>query len=516
MPLSPLDTEPRATDEPAVEMPHTPLDEAESSFEWWRQRIGLALGPLLAIALWFTPMPGLTPQAHALVSVLAVTIVFWITEAIPMAATALLGPALCIVLGVGKDKEVLASFGSPITFLFLGSFLLAQGMQKHGLDRRIALTLMTLPGVSKSPTRVIVTFGLLTAVLSMWMSNTAITAVMIPIAIGIVHAAPGFSQTRGAASGLMLMIAFAASIGGLATPVGTPTNLVAIGALETITGQRLSFFGWMSLAVPLMLVLLVFLVILLRPKNATAAGFGEVVAELQRQRASLGPITRGQVNCAIAFAAALVLWMYPGLVEMLFGRGKFGADWMQARLPEETVGLLVGLMLFVLPISFRKWEFTINWKDAAHIDWGTVLLFGGGLVLGKQIFDTGLAKAIGEGVNAALGQPSMGVLTAVAIVLSIALSEATSNTASANVMVPMMIAVAQGAGVNPIPVALAACLACSFGFMLPISTPPNALAYGTGYVRLQQMVRAGVLLDIVGAVAIWLIVQFLAPLLGWR
>lgn len=491
------------------------MAEAESRFEWWRRRVGLVVGPLLAIALWFTPMPALSPQAHALVSVLAVTIVFWMTEAIPMAATALLAPALCILLGVGKDRDVLSAFGSPITFLFIGSFLLAQGMQKHGLDRRIALTLMTLPGVARSPTRVIIALGCLTAALSMWMSNTAITAVMIPIALGIVHAAPAFAQTRGAASGLMLMIAFSASVGGLATPVGTPTNLVAIGALETILGQRLSFFRWMTLAVPLMLVLLVFLFVLLRPGKSTT-GFSGVLEELQRQRAALGPRTRGETNCAWAFTAAIVLWMYPGLVEMIFGRGQLGSGWMQARMPEETVGLLAGLVLFLLPVELREWKFTIDWRDAAHIDWGTVLLFGGGLVLGKQIFDTGLAKTIGQGVNEILGQPSMGTLTAVAIVLSILLSEATSNTASANVMVPMMIAVAQGANLHPIPVALATCLACSFGFMLPISTPPNALAYGTGHVRLPEMIRAGVWLDIAGAIAIWLIVQFLSPLVGWQ
>jgi sodium-dependent dicarboxylate transporter 2/3/5 len=212
---------------------------------------------------------------------------------------------------------------------------------------------------------------------------------------------------------------------------------------------------------------------------------------------------------------AVVLWMYPGLMEMIFGPGRMGAAFFEKHLPEETVGLFAGLILFILPINFRKWEFTIDWRDGAQIDWGTVLLFGGGLVLGRQIFDTGLATAIGSGVNSVLGNPSLGLLTAVAIVLSIALSEATSNTASANVMVPMMIAVAQGAGVNPIPVALATCLACSFGFMLPISTPPNALAYGTGLVRLPEMIRTGVILDIVGAIGIWLIIRFVAPLLGW-
>ena len=487
--------------------------EAESRFEWWRRRAGLVAGPLLAVALWLVPMPALTREAHALVSVLAVTIVFWMTEAIPMAATALLGPALCIVLGVGKDRDVLSPFGSPITFLFIGSFLLARGMQKHGLDRRIALTLMTLPGVATSPARVLVALGTLTAVLSMWMSNTAITAVMIPIALGVVGAAPAFARS-GAASKLMLMIAFSASVGGLATPVGTPPNLVAIGAVETILGIRLSFFRWMTLGVPLMLVLLVFLFLILRPAGRSAAGFGEVLDELRRQYASLGPRTRGENNCAMVFAAALFFWMVPGLVEMTLGRGALGSGGLQSRMPEETVGLLAGLALFLLPVSLRRWEFTIDWRDAARIDWGTVLLFGGGLVLGRQIFDTGLAKAIGAGVNEVLGQPSMGTLTAVAIVLSILLSEATSNTASANVMVPMMIAVAQGAGLNPVPVALATCLACSFGFMLPISTPPNALAYGTGHVRLPEMVRSGVWLDLVGAVTIWLIVRFLAPLLG--
>ncbi|MGV3534166.1 MAG: SLC13 family permease, partial [Chthoniobacteraceae bacterium] len=406
-------------------------------------------------------------------------------------------------------------FGSPITFLFIGSFLLAQGMQKQGLDRRIALTLMSVRGVASSVGRVIAALGLLTAVLSMWMSNTAVTAVMIPIALGIVRASPQFSKTPGAASGLILMIAFSASIGGIATPVGTPTNLVAIAALETITGKHLSFFKWMQLAMPITLVLICVLFFCLRPGKNTRSDFGAVAGELQRQRAELGPVTIGQMNTGFAFAMAIVLWMYPGLMEMLFGPGRMGADFFNKYLPEETVGLLAGLILFVLPINFRKWEFTIDWKDGAQIDWGTVLLFGGGLVLGKQIFDSGLATAIGQGVNTALGAPSMGVLVAVAIVLSIALSEATSNTASANVMVPMMIAVSQGAQVNPIPIALATCLACSFGFMLPISTPPNALAYATGMVRLPQMIRTGIVLDIAGAITIWLIIHFLAPVLGW-
>jgi solute carrier family 13 (sodium-dependent dicarboxylate transporter), member 2/3/5 len=482
----------------------------ESTFDQWRARIGTILAPIAFFALWFAPLP-LSYQAHALAAILGLTIVLWITEAIPMAATALLGPALCVVFGVAKDATIFANFGHPICLLFLGSFLLAQAMQKHGLDRRLALTLLCLPGVAKTPGRVLAALGILTAILSMWMSNTAITAVMLPIALGVLHASQKLSETPGAKSGLVLMIAFAASIGGLATPVGTPTNLVALGALHQYLGRHMGFFEWMQLAVPLSLALMVVLFIILRPHGSRKFEGTDVLREFRLQRSAMGPLHPGERNAAIAFLFAFTLWMYPGFAEMIGGQDAFGSKWLKTHFPEETVGLLSGLLLFVLPISFTQRKFTIDWNDAAEIDWGTVLLFGGGLALGKAIFDTGLAKTIGDSVIATLGKPSSGLLIAVAIILSIALSEATSNTASANVMVPMMIAVAQSAGVNPVPVALATCLACSFGFMLPISTPPNALAYGTGLVRLPVMVRSGILLDIAGAITIWLMVLWLSP-----
>jgi solute carrier family 13 (sodium-dependent dicarboxylate transporter), member 2/3/5 len=483
----------------------------ESTFDQWRARVGTYLAPLVFIALWFAPLP-LKYEAHALAAILGLTIVLWITEAIPMAATALLGPALCVVFRVRDDPvAIFSAFGHPICMLFLGSFLLAQAMQKHGLDQRLALNLLCVPGVAKTPGRVLAALGLLTAVLSMWMSNTAITAVMLPIALGVLHASPKLSETPGAKSGIVLMIAFAASIGGLATPVGTPTNLVALGALKAYLGRSVSFFEWMYMAIPLSLVLMIVLFVILRPRgNHSFEGTG-VLTEFRKQRAGLGPFGLGERNAAIAFFFALTVWMYPGLAELIGGTDAFGSGWLKMHFPEETVGLIAGLLLFVLPVNFRERKFTIDWDDAKEIDWGTVLLFGGGLALGKAIFDTGLAKSIGDGVIATLGQPGQGTLIAVAIVLSILLSEATSNTASANVMVPMMIAVSQSAGVNPVPVALATCLACSFGFMLPISTPPNALAYATGLVRLPAMVRSGIILDIAGAVTIWLMVRWLSP-----
>ena len=401
--------------------------------------------------------------------------------------------------------KIFAPFAHPIIYLFLGSFFLAEAMQKHGLDRRLAMTLMTLPGVANSPGRMLAALGGITALLSMWMSNTAITAVMLPILMGVFRAQPELGRNRTMAAGLVLMVAFAASIGGMATPVGTPTNLVALGQLERFGLSRPTFAQWMKLGIPLAIFLMIFLWVILRPKKQ--AGFAELAAEFHRQRAELPPMSRAEVNTATAFGIAVSLWLLPGILEF-FGAGTEFTKWMSAHLPEEAIGLGVGILLFLLPTG-KEGKTTLVWSDAVRVEWGVLLLFGGGFALGQQIRDTGLSNAIGQGVAAWLGHPSEGLLIAVGIVVSIILSEATSNTASANVMVPLMIGIAQSTGADPARVAVATCLACSLGFMLPISTPPNALAYGTGYVRIPEMVKYGVLLDLAGGVAVWVIIQVL-------
>ncbi len=476
---------------------------AEERFELWRKRTGLILAPLAGISLWAAPLP-LATNAHILAAVFAFTIILWMTEAVPMAVASLLGPSLLVVFGVGPMTTVFLPFADKIIFLFLGSFLLAEAMQKHGLDRRIALTLMSLPGVATSPGRMMATLGLLTAGLSMWMSNTAITAVMLPILLGVLRGHPALAGQRHLGSSLVLMVAFAASIGGLATPVGTPTNLVALGQLEKFGIPRPSFAQWMALGVPLSLALILALFLILRPREG--GSMGVLGAEFRSQRARLPRITRGEINTAIVFTLAIACWLAPGVLDAFFG----GAPpWMKARMPEEIIGLAAGLLLFILPVSPEKGGFTLEWRDASRVEWGTLLLFGGGFALGQQIKDTGLSDAIGHGVIAFLGQPGEGVLIAVAIIVSVLLSEATSNVASATVMVPLMIGVAQNAGADPTRVAIATCLACSLGFMLPISTPPNALAYGTGLVRITEMIKYGLLLDIIGAIAVWCIVRWM-------
>ncbi|MES2468446.1 MAG: SLC13 family permease [Verrucomicrobiota bacterium] len=489
-----------------AEHPGPPVPLEESSFDWWRQRVGLVLGPVVMLLLLAFPVPGVSVEAQRLAAVLGLAVVFWMTEAIPMAATALLAPALCIPLGVAKDKDVLAPFASPSIFLFIGSFILAEAMRKHGLDRRLALWLLTRRGVLRSPLTLYTALGGMTALLSMWMSNVATTAVMIPIALGVLTTTPQLAARPRAKSDLILLIAFSASVGGLGTPVGTPPNIIAMGFLRQLAGESITFVDWMKLGVPLVLVLMVFLLWLLRPRGVVFEDRATMESSLQTQRKALGPLRAGERNTGILFAVAITLWMWPGAGELLTGHPTASGQWLSRYLPEETIGLLCGLLVFLLPVDLKQWHFTLTWREAERIDWGTIFLFAGGLSLGTMIFNTGLAKALGHGMSASLGTPGLWALIAAGIVLSLALSEATSNTASANVMVPLMMALAQTGNLPVVPVALATALACSFGFMLPVSTGPNALAYGTGLVPLTRMMRAGIALDLAGAVAIFVVV----------
>ena len=231
--------------------------------------------------------------------------------------------------------------------------------------------------------------------------------------------------------------------------------------------------------------------------------------ELAARRTALGPLTRGEINTSIIFGIAISLWMFPGAVELLTGGRNQAAQWMTVHLPEETVGILCGLMVFLLPVNFRTGTYTLTWQEAVRIDWGTIFLFAGGLALGTMIFDTGLAKAMGAGMSSWLGTPGLWTLAAAGIAFSLILSEATSNTATANVMVPIFVAMAVAGSLSPEPLALAVSLASSFGFMLPVSTGPNALAYGTGLIPLPRMIRTGFWLDIAGAISIWLVIRVL-------
>jgi sodium-dependent dicarboxylate transporter 2/3/5 len=528
------------------------ISPAEAAFERWRRVAGAVLAPV-AFALTLLLTRGhLTPDGRSLAGILAAVCVLWVTETLPLPVTALLGALLCIVLGVAPVKTVLAYFADPIVFLFIGSFMLARAMTIHGLDRRIALGVLSVPWVGGHPARVLAGMGLVTGFISMWVSNTATTAMMLPIALGVLGALHHVRVSKGTASGpmdarswpyatgMMLMIAYSASVGGLGTPVGTPPNLIGIGLIRRTLGIDISFFRWMALAVPMLLVMGAVLFVLLyalhsegiaaaKPGGAPAAptppespapsasreSSAGLTDYLRTERTRLGPWTPGQINTLIAFAVAVVLWILPGVLSLpLFPTDFAPAKWFAVRMPESAAALAAAILLFVLPTDVRKGEFTLTWPEAVKIDWGTILLFGGGLSLGTLMFDTGVARALGESITSHTGAHSLWALTALSTAIAIVLSEATSNTASANMVIPVVIALSQSAGINPLPPALGACLGASYGFMLPVSTPPNAIVYGTGLVPIPKMIRAGIIFDVVGFVIIVAGLRVLCPVLG--
>jgi sodium-dependent dicarboxylate transporter 2/3/5 len=314
------------------------------------------------------------------------------------------------------------------------------------------------------------------------------------------------------AAAMMLIVAYSASIGGLFTPIGTPPNLIGKGMLERIADVQISFFQWMLIGVPLAALLFLFLVFYFRWRllgglKIDLAGAHRIQEELKK----LGPISPGQRNTLIAFGVTVLLWLLPGILAIVgLGTSAFAAAY-EASVPESVAAMIGAILLFLLPTNWRARRFTLTWEQAVRIDWGIVLLFGGGLAMGALAFSTGLAESIGRGITSWLPVHSTFSLTVLFTAVAIVMSEAASNTASANMIVPVAIAVAQAAGIDPIEPALGATLGASMGFMMPISTPPNAIVYSSGYVPITAMMRHGIVLDVAGFVVIVAVVTGL----GW-
>src|SRR3954468_20788457 len=480
-----------------------------------RHRVGGLLAPAAFFGLLVLPISGVSPPAHRLAAVLAAVVVLWVTEAPPLAVTALLGAAACVVLRVAPAKEVFAPFADPLMFLFIGAFILARAIFLHGLDRRFAYAVLSVPWVGARPSRIMLAFGAVTALISGWVSNTATTAMMFGIGLSILAAlrgpGGGSSIHPRYATALMLMTSFAASVGGLATPVGTPPNVIGIGFIRSQLGVEIPFFSWMLVGVPIVLVLFAFLYFYLN--KVAPAGVRELPtgADLIRhERERLGPWTRGQRSVTIAFGTTVALWIVPGIVAMAAGERSAAYESLSQRVPEGVAALVGAMMLFVLPGENGP---AITWQDAVQIDWGVVLLYGGGFALGVLSFQTGLAEAMGRGLTGLLPiEGSFGLLVA-SVIVAVILSETTSNTAAANMVVPVVISVASGAGLDPFEPALGATMAASLGFMLPVSTPCNAIVYGSGLIPLGRMIRYGLVLDVAGIVVILSLVRVLGPLL---
>ena len=501
------------------------LSPAEERFEKARQTIGLFLGPVAFLVMYFLPT-GLPTEQQTLAAILAFTIVYWLSEAIPIPATAILALALCVVFGVASSDDVYGSFGSDTIFLFIGAFIIAQAMMTHGLDRRFAFRVLSIPGVAKSTYGVIIAFGAIAALISAFISNTATAAMLLPIGLGMMGALGGLvaDQAEGEnpdtsrlrfGTALMLMISYGAGVGGLLTPIGTPPNLIGIEFIEQETDATITFFGWVLTAAPICLIMFAFLCVILiflnRPEVRRISGADTYINE---QRGELGRLSRGERNTLIVFGVAVSLWVLPGVLALIFGDDSAIYSAVGDRLDEGTVAIFAAVLLFLLPISWRERRFTMNWNQAVNIDWGTIILFGSGIVLGTLLSATGLAETIGNGIAGAFGFTSLAAVSAISALIAILISETTSNTASATIVVPIVIPIAVAAGLDPVIPALAAVFGASFGFMMPVSTPQNAVVYGSGMIPITKMVRSGIVFDIIGIILIVLLIPVMATLTG--
>ena len=508
------------------------LSEAEQRFERRRRTVGLFAGPLVLAAMLLIPFD-LDPNQHRLAAILAFVIVWWVSEAIPIPVTALLGVTLCALLEATPPPEegdssvdvVFSLFTDDTIFLFIGSFIIAQAMLVHGLHRRLAYRVLGMRQVGGSTFRIILAFGLIGAVTSPVMSNTAAAAMMLPIALGVMGVVGGMVAKQAGGdrdperlrfgAALMLVITYGITVGGLLLPIGSPPNLIGRELLEAETGEPITFVEWFIMALPIVLVMFAAVVLIVvlfnRPEVKRAEGVEEYVAE---ERRKLGPLTRGEKNTLFVLAFALVGWFLPGLVGTIVGDDSDAYKEVSEAANEGIVAILAASLLFVLPVDWARRRFTLNWNQAAGIDWGTVILFGGGITLGTLLSQTGLATVVGESLSDAIGVSSLLGVTIVVVVVAVIISETTSNTASAAIVVPIAISIAAAADLNPTIPALAAIFGANYGFMLPVSTPPNAIVYSSGLLPITRMFKAGAVFDVIGIVLCVVGVSVMAKVVG--
>lgn len=483
------------------------------------QWLGLAVGLILGI-LVYAVMPADVPQEARLTAATAVLMaVWWMTEALPIPATALVPLIVFPTLGSTPLDDVGASYGNNVIFLFMGGFLLALAMQRWNLHRRMALLTVRLIGIK--PPQMIAGFMIATGFLSMWVSNTATAVMMLPIGISVLLLVNQTSEAiddpveddddtaptpvkSNFGTALMLGIAYAASIGSLGTIIGTPPNTLLVGYMASEHDVQIGFGQWMVVGVPLAVVLMAacwFLLtkVLFKPEIDEISGGRQLIDD---ELAKLGTTSPGEKRVLAIFVLAALAWVFVPLI----------TDWVGADTPPITdagIAMAVGVLLFLLPAGAARGVRLLDWDSALKLPWGVLLLFGGGLALSAQFSSSGLTEWIGEVAS------GLGGLPVVLLVLLFAagilfLTELTSNTATAATFLPVAGGIAMGMGMDPLLLAIPVALAATCAFMLPVATPPNAIAYGSGYVSIPQMIKGGIWLNLVGLVLITAVTMTLA------
>lgn len=467
-------------------------------------RMGLFGGPLLAVIVyWSLPdaIQGvvLTPGGRATAAIGTLMAIWWLTEALPLPATSLLPLAMFPLFSVASMSAAAAPYASDVIFLFMGGFILGLAMQRWQLHRRIALHVVLLVGAQ--PSRLIGGFMLATALLSMWISNTAAAVLMLPVGISVIDMLRrelGSGHDDGVltpfAIALMLGIAYSASIGGMGSLIGSPPNLVLANFAARQLGTEITMLNWFAVGLPLMLVFLpVAWWYLTRiahpvslPENLDAVAF------VRDELATLERMSTPERRVLVVFLLTALAWVFRPHIAVLMGL---------PQLTDSGIAILAALVLFALPAGGWRGERLMNWETAVQLPWGILLLFGGGLSLAAAIASTGLDQYIAANF-AGLAAAPLWLLVTVIILVVILLTELSSNTAVANTFIPVLAAVALGIGVAPLPVLLGATLAASCAFMLPVATPPNAVVFGSGRLRIGDMARAGIWMNVIGVLLI--------------
>ena len=469
--------------------------------------IGLVLGPLFFAVVYFGFAPkGLSPDAIAALAVALWIGTWWVTEAVPIAVSALLPMVLFPLTGALDLTTTTVAYGHKYVFLYLGGFLLAIAIEKVNLHRRIALTIIALIGTRMR--LIVLGFMVATAFLSMWISNTATSVMMLPIGLAIIaqyrdHPETPENEHTQFGKMLMLSIAYSASIGGMATLIGTPPNLVLVGIVKELYGVEIGFLDWMLLAFPLSVVLLVVCWLYLTRMAITlkADDFAGGVEEIKRQRLALGRMNSSEKKVLLVFVLTAIAWMSRSflLVPIL------------PAIDDTIIALASGIVLFVLPGS-SKGEAILHWDDSKRVPWGILLLFGGGLAIAQGFKDTGLAQWFAEQLVTLDFLPLL-LMTLVLVSAINFLTEITSNLATTAMILPVLAPLAAAMGVHPYTFMIGATLAASCAFMLPVATPPNAVVFGSGYVNMPDMIRAGLGLNLFSIALVTLWVYYLLPLL---
>lgn len=455
--------------------------------------------------------PELARSMQIVAALLVLMVFWWVTEAVPLPATALL-PALVLplfhVTGVHTSEVVkfttrttLANYAHPVIYLFLGGFLLAAAMQKWRLDRRLTLWILTRGSLAESPRAILFALMAVTAFLSMWISNTATTAMMLPLGLGMLSSMKLKAGESSYGTCLMLGIAWAASIGGVATIIGSPPNGIALGILNsTFSGDptyaRITFLGWMSFGLPYVLLYLpVAWWILLKTRPPEIDRISGARERFVAERSDLGSLSPGEKGTIAVFLLAVALWVSNPFWNAIFPQRVAAAlSWVN----EYSIGLTCGVLLFFIPVPGSGRRFLLDWKDTGFVDWGTLILFGGGIALSEAMFNTGLAAWIANAFVGVLGAPPTLVMMFAVVIFMGLLTEVTSNTAVTTMIVPVIISIALRTGENPVALSVAAAVGASMAFMLPVATPPNALVFATGHVSVRDMVRSGIILEVLG------------------